>query len=172
MLFVLLVLWLVFAALGHYVALQKGRPAAEGLILGFLFGPLGCLIVAMLPAAKRRPGSSGRSRTRSGTVGAPEYRDDWDKPEDPCPDDEVEGQVLDFLNAAGGKPRDAIDLGAIADAARRPRADGGPIDLLGPAPAPTPVEPRVAERTIRKLDEAARRDQERKGRARKDLGKG
>jgi hypothetical protein len=39
---------------------------------------------------------------------------------------------------------------------------------------PTPVEPRVAERTIRKLDEAARRDVERKARreqARKDLRK-
>jgi hypothetical protein len=61
------------------------------------------------------------------------------------------------------------DLGAIADAARRPRDDGGPIDL--PRPAPTPLEP---ERTIRKLDEAARRDQERKERrerARKDLGR-
>lgn len=40
----------VFSGLGAYVAYEKGRSPNEGLVLGFLFGPLGCLLVAMLPA--------------------------------------------------------------------------------------------------------------------------
>jgi hypothetical protein len=55
-----------FAGLGYYVADQKGRSPAEGLLLGLLFGPLGCLIEALLPAQERdaRP-SPARSKRRS-----------------------------------------------------------------------------------------------------------
>jgi hypothetical protein len=41
--------WICFAGLGiMYIAGQKGRPDAEGIILGLLFGPLGCLIDAQV----------------------------------------------------------------------------------------------------------------------------
>ena len=43
------------ALLGAYVAAQKHRPTGEGLTLGFLFGPLGVLIVALLPQGAARP---------------------------------------------------------------------------------------------------------------------
>ena len=39
----------VFGALGKYIASQSGRSEFEGLVLGVLFGPLGCLIEALLP---------------------------------------------------------------------------------------------------------------------------
>jgi hypothetical protein len=35
---------------GIYVAIAKGRPPKEGLVLGLIAGPFGWLIVAMLPA--------------------------------------------------------------------------------------------------------------------------
>jgi hypothetical protein len=58
---------LLFACFGAWIAAAKGRSKTEGLILGLLFGPLGCLIEALLPAEERqgRP-SSARSRRRSG----------------------------------------------------------------------------------------------------------
>jgi hypothetical protein len=43
------VIWLIFACLGTWIANQKHRAGGEGFILGFLFGPLGCLIEAVLP---------------------------------------------------------------------------------------------------------------------------
>jgi hypothetical protein len=45
----------LFGGLGAYVATQKRRPLEEGLILGALFGPLGCLIEALLPSPPQRP---------------------------------------------------------------------------------------------------------------------
>jgi hypothetical protein len=42
--------WLVFAALGAWIASQKGRSEGEGLLLGVLFGPLGAIIEALLPS--------------------------------------------------------------------------------------------------------------------------
>lgn len=45
--------WLVaFGALGGYVSVQVDRDAAEGLILGVLFGPLGVIVAALLPPDK------------------------------------------------------------------------------------------------------------------------
>lgn len=41
---------IVFGLFGMYVAAQVRRKIAEGLILGVLFGPLGVIIVALLPA--------------------------------------------------------------------------------------------------------------------------
>jgi hypothetical protein len=57
---VLGVLAVVFAILGRWVATQKGRQEGEGFALGCLFGPLGVLIVALLPtlrAARESPGA-------------------------------------------------------------------------------------------------------------------
>lgn len=39
----------IFGTLGTWVAKQCGRADNEGLFLGMLLGPLGVLIVAMLP---------------------------------------------------------------------------------------------------------------------------
>jgi hypothetical protein len=54
---VYVVVWMVtavvFACLGAYVASQCGRWVVEGVSLGFLFGPLGVLVVAVLPRGRR-----------------------------------------------------------------------------------------------------------------------
>lgn len=41
---------LAWPPLGGWVAAQKGRPIGEGVLLGLLFGPIGVLIAALLPA--------------------------------------------------------------------------------------------------------------------------
>ena len=46
---ILFVAWLIFAILGMWIANQKHREGGEGFILGLLFGPIGCLIEAILP---------------------------------------------------------------------------------------------------------------------------
>jgi hypothetical protein len=43
----------MFGALGWYVAIQCGRSEIEGLVLGVLFGPLGALVVGLLPKGQR-----------------------------------------------------------------------------------------------------------------------
>lgn len=109
--------WLLFLGLGAYVAGVKGRPVAEGLVLAALFGPLGCLIAALLPGVGPRA-----------------------RPSSPSP----------------------------ATAAPPPGVGESPRRTRGP------VEPRVVERTIRKLDEQQRRDDRRRARraqARRDLGR-
>lgn len=50
--------FVVFGMLGRHVAVQKHRGVAEGFWLGGLFGPLGVLVVALLPTVK----PSGRVR--------------------------------------------------------------------------------------------------------------
>jgi hypothetical protein len=45
--------WVALGLLGWYVSAQKGRPAAEGVLLGLLFGPLGVLVAALLPTLPR-----------------------------------------------------------------------------------------------------------------------
>lgn len=46
----ILVSALLFGGLGLYIASQKHRSLAEGWILGAMFGPVGCIIAALLPA--------------------------------------------------------------------------------------------------------------------------
>jgi len=41
--------WMLFPSLGFWIAGQKGRWPFEGLFLGLLFGPFGCLIEALMP---------------------------------------------------------------------------------------------------------------------------
>jgi hypothetical protein len=41
--------WVAMIMLGVYVAIEKNRPWGEGLILGALFGPLGVIVIALLP---------------------------------------------------------------------------------------------------------------------------
>jgi hypothetical protein len=43
-------LWSMACAMtAEYVAYQKGRPLAEGFLLGVILGPIGPLVVALLP---------------------------------------------------------------------------------------------------------------------------
>ncbi len=46
---IIAIIWLVMGGLGAFVAMKKGRSPTEGLIMGFLFGPFGVLITALLP---------------------------------------------------------------------------------------------------------------------------
>jgi hypothetical protein len=118
LLIILLMVWAAFGGLGYYVAAQKGRPEAEGLLLGFLFGPLGVLLVALLPSkSTRRHGRAGR---RDRVAWMPDYCEDWDQRTDAPKSDPVEDEVLGFLNdGLGGRPREKIDMEAIARAAKR-----------------------------------------------------
>jgi hypothetical protein len=48
--FCLVIAWcVIFGWVGSYVARQCGRKAVEGLVFGFALGPLGVIIVALLP---------------------------------------------------------------------------------------------------------------------------
>jgi hypothetical protein len=80
------VAWLVFAVFGAWVAAQKDRGQGEGFVLGFLFGPLGVLIEALLPAGKPAeppsPKPAGPSR--------------WEKPLRPVDEDEPEPDLSAF----------------------------------------------------------------------------
>lgn len=39
-----------FGVLGGYVAMAKRRPIAEGLVIGSVFGPVGVVVVGLLPS--------------------------------------------------------------------------------------------------------------------------
>jgi hypothetical protein len=67
-----LIVAVVFGGLGAWVATQKDRGQGEGFILGLLFGPLGVLIEALLPAGAsgRTPASSPPSSRRA-AIGGP-----------------------------------------------------------------------------------------------------
>lgn len=113
---VLLMLWCAFGGLGWYIAGQKGRSGGEGAVLGFLFGPLGVLVEALLPSIEHRPKSSpGRSpgRARASAGWGSDYRDDWDAPKPPA-EDPLEAQVLDFLNDSAGPPPPRRSLDEVA----------------------------------------------------------
>lgn len=114
----LAVLWAIFAGLGYYVAGQRGRPEVEGVVLGFLFGPLGVLIVLLLPAGEPEPRAS---------TPRPVRRASWDYEEDDV-DEKTEQQACDFLSGITPErpqPKDAIDISAIARAVKRNGDPGG-----------------------------------------------
>jgi len=58
------ILWCIFGLFGAYVAAQKNRAGMGGLILGFLFGPLGVLIEALLPTKEPREASPRTDNSR------------------------------------------------------------------------------------------------------------
>jgi hypothetical protein len=101
-----LVFWLVvgtiFGAFGAWIAVQKRREPVEGLVLGALFGPLGCLVEAVLPA-KERKGRRSPDRGRDRVAWMPEYRPDWDKAPEPKKADADEDAALRYLNDEPGR---------------------------------------------------------------------
>ena len=79
----------VFAGLGSWITSQKRRSAVEGFIVGGLFGPLGCLIVALLPNGKPTANPiPARQRHRSGR---------WDYHE-PSKSSEADEAVVSWLS--------------------------------------------------------------------------
>ena len=50
-----LVVLVMLAGLGGWVAIQRNRAPTEGLILGLLYGPLGVIVEALLPVGERQP---------------------------------------------------------------------------------------------------------------------
>jgi len=52
-LFAVFVSWVIFAVFGCWIAGQKNRSFGEGFFLGMFFGPLGCLIEAILPSVTK-----------------------------------------------------------------------------------------------------------------------
>jgi hypothetical protein len=62
----------VFSVVGAWVAGQKGRSTTEGAVLGFMLGPLGALIVALLPNGSIKKSGLSRSE-RWDTAPDPEW---------------------------------------------------------------------------------------------------
>jgi hypothetical protein len=90
----------VFASLGAWISAQKGRSPAEGVILGFAFGPLGALIAAMMPTQSRpvpalnRSAQGGAVKVRRGRPLGKEWVPDY--PEE-APREAAEAIEADIL---------------------------------------------------------------------------
>jgi muconolactone delta-isomerase len=57
LMFALMIYAATFGGLSMWIATQKNRDQGEGIILGLLFGPFGCLIEALMPAGTYTPPS-------------------------------------------------------------------------------------------------------------------
>jgi hypothetical protein len=95
-LFILFMVGIVFGFFGAWISGEKGRDRNQGMAIGFLFGPLGCLILALLPAKEeaarqRRSGRGDDWDDRSDDFRVPEV---WGKPKP----SEEESNVLRYLN--------------------------------------------------------------------------
>jgi len=60
---VLIVFWLVFAAVGYWISGQKNCEGSEGCLLGLLLGPIGLLIEAVLPTIPRQAAPGNQPST-------------------------------------------------------------------------------------------------------------
>jgi hypothetical protein len=74
---------LIFGFLGRWIAGEKHREPSEGFLLGFLFGPLGVLIEALLPTKEKPKPKAKRRLSRSG----------WQPPAD----DNFDQEAADWL---------------------------------------------------------------------------
>jgi hypothetical protein len=89
----------VLGWLGTLVASAKGHPASTGFWLGFWLGPLGILIVALLPtAAPSRPSPIRESPRKSRPV---PLRSGYEFPEDCLPPPEAKVFAPEEEEAAG-----------------------------------------------------------------------
>jgi hypothetical protein len=111
------------------VAAAKGREPAEGIILGFVFGPLGCLIEALLPTlpprdSAPRPGAKAKGkhhRPLPSPWADPEPADDWTDP-GAMPDDDGEERARAYLDGLAGPPPPDALAGAIERGVNDPAA--------------------------------------------------
>ena len=46
---------IIMGILGRYVAKEKNRSEADGFIGGFFLGPIGIIIVALMPTLEKKP---------------------------------------------------------------------------------------------------------------------
>jgi hypothetical protein len=95
-----LLIWTTCALLGAYVAAQKNRPVVEGAILGALFGPLGCLIAAVLPTIAKAP-----ARRRHFTPARPSP---WAAPPETDPEEDAAAVYLADLPKPPPRPADDL----------------------------------------------------------------
>ncbi len=87
LLYLALAILAVSAIAGAYVASEAGRPTAEGVIFGLLFGPLGLIVVALLPPVENsrpvgiasRALKVDRSKRDTRTLAGPESLEDRPK---------------------------------------------------------------------------------------------
>jgi len=127
-----LVVICVFAALGGWISAQKYRDPIEGAVLGGLFGPLGCLIAALLPTQPRptlgrvgRPGSVPSKPRKSSSLGTewmPDFPDDDEVPRVESTDG-MDAQVLGFLNERPEPKLDAMGEAIARGLSRKPKPD-------------------------------------------------
>ena len=54
-LIVAIVAAIIFGLIGRYVAKEKNRSEADGFIGGFFLGPIGIIIVALMPTLEKKP---------------------------------------------------------------------------------------------------------------------
>ena len=54
-LIVAMVAGIIFGLIGRYVAKEKNRSGAEGFLGGFFLGPIGIIIVALMPTIEKSP---------------------------------------------------------------------------------------------------------------------
>jgi hypothetical protein len=45
----------IFGAIGRYISVQKKRSLLEGYLFGFFLGPIGLIIIALLPTGNKEP---------------------------------------------------------------------------------------------------------------------
>ena len=57
---ILAIVVVVSVPLGAWAAIAKGRSPFEGAVFGLILGPLGVLVVALLPVVNLKPASGGR----------------------------------------------------------------------------------------------------------------
>ncbi len=97
---VLIVIWIAMGFLAAWIAAQKKRGPAEGFILGFVFGPLGVIVEALLPSQQApiagRPASGLRGSKPSPRGRATQAEGD--------PGGAVPQDVLDALGIEEEKP--------------------------------------------------------------------
>lgn len=90
-LFIAFMVALAFGFFGAWICGEKGRDRNPGMIIGFLFGPLGCLILALLPAKEKTPARTRRTARRAAWEDeTDDFRvpEAWGKPK-PSEDDDV-----------------------------------------------------------------------------------
>ncbi|AGA28610.1 hypothetical protein [Singulisphaera acidiphila] len=77
----IIVAWIALVVLAMYIATQKGRSAGEAVMIAGLFGPLGVIVVALLPTLNPRlmPGPIGSSTMPTSNPGKPKNPayEDW-----------------------------------------------------------------------------------------------
>lgn len=130
-LFVLVVVAVIFGALGGYVAREKCRPLSEGWTLGILFGPLGAIVEGLLPTIDPMVEILRKER----------QADEADKPAV----DEAE-RIARYHAMREKQRQDKID--AIARAAKPTQSIAAPKPSR---PAPRTTDDEVAEAFVRKI---------------------